>query len=49
MSTTAVFLIAFTVVHVAGNLAALVSPEVFNAYAHKLHSLGLLAVLNVGL
>ena len=39
ISSSAVFLITFIVVHVAGNLTAFASPDAFNAYAHKLHKL----------
>ena len=48
ISSSAVFLIAFTIIHVAGNLSALASPNAFNAYAHKLHSLGPLLTLIEG-
>lgn len=40
ISSSAVFLIVFFVVHGLGNLTALLSGDTFNRYGHKLHSLG---------
>ena len=42
LTSSAVFLLVFFVVHGLGNLTALVSGDTFNKYGHKLHSLGLL-------
>ncbi len=47
---TGLGLVAFVVIHLAGNLTLFVSSESFNAYAHKLESLGpLLYVAEIGL
>ena len=40
ISSSAVFLVVFFVVHGLGNLTAFISGDAFNAYGHKLHSLG---------
>ena len=40
ISTSAIFLVVFFVVHGLGNLTALVSAETFNKYGHKLHTIG---------
>lgn len=48
LSSSAIFLIVFVVVHAFGNLTALVSGDAFNKYGHKLHSLGwLLSVVEL--
>lgn len=47
---TGLGLVAFVVIHLAGNLTLFVGSESFNAYAHKLESLGpLLYVAEIGL
>ena len=47
---TGLGLVAFVVIHLAGNLTLFVSSEAFNAYAHKLESLGpLLYLAEIGL
>jgi succinate dehydrogenase / fumarate reductase cytochrome b subunit len=40
MALTGFVLFGFVLGHMAGNLQAFLGAEVFNAYAHKLHSLG---------
>lgn len=40
ISTSAVFLIVFFVIHCVGNLTVLYSGDAFNRYGHKLHTLG---------
>jgi succinate dehydrogenase / fumarate reductase, cytochrome b subunit len=47
---TGLGLVAFVVIHLAGNLSLFVGSEAFNAYAHKLESLGpLLYLAEIGL
>lgn len=45
MGVTGLLLCVFLVLHLAGNLNVYGGPEVFNAYARKLHSLGPLLIL----
>lgn len=40
LAVTGLCLLGFIVVHLVGNMLLLVGPEAFNAYAHKLMSLG---------
>jgi succinate dehydrogenase / fumarate reductase cytochrome b subunit len=42
---TGLLLFGFLISHLAGNLSLLVGPAAFNAYAHKLESLGVLVYL----
>ena len=50
VGVTGLLLIGFVIAHLSGNLLILVGPEAFNAYAHKLQSLGpLLWVARIGL
>jgi succinate dehydrogenase / fumarate reductase cytochrome b subunit len=47
---TGVALVAFIVLHMAGNLWLFAGPDAFNGYAHKLHGFGaLLYVAEIGL
>ena len=45
MGGTGLFLCLFLVIHLAGNLLLFAGAEVYNEYAHKLHSMGALLVL----
>ncbi len=47
VSASAVFLIAFLLVHVAGNLTIFISTEAFNFYGHKLHQSRVLLIVEV--
>jgi succinate dehydrogenase / fumarate reductase cytochrome b subunit len=50
MALTGLGLVGFVTVHLIGNLTFFVGPEAFNAYAHKLLSLGpLLYLVEIGL
>lgn len=50
MAVTGLLLCLFLVVHLAGNLLMYVGPEVYNAYAHKLHEQDwLIKIAEVGL
>ncbi len=50
VATTGLLLILYIVVHLAGNLFIFAGPNVFNGYAHKLHSLRpFLYVIELGL
>jgi succinate dehydrogenase / fumarate reductase cytochrome b subunit len=49
LAVTGLCLFGFIIVHLVGNLFLLVGPEAFNAYAHKLMSLGPLLYLAEGL
>lgn len=50
MAVSGLSLVAFLIVHLAGNLQLYAGAQVFNAYAEKLHSLGpLLAAAEIGL
>ena len=47
---TGLGLVGFVIGHLAGNLTLFFGPEAFNAYAHKLESLGpILYVIEIGL
>jgi succinate dehydrogenase / fumarate reductase cytochrome b subunit len=45
VALTGLLLILFIITHLAGNLFIFAGPRVFNAYAHRLHSLGPLLLL----
>jgi succinate dehydrogenase / fumarate reductase cytochrome b subunit len=45
LALTGLSLLVFVCIHLAGNLLLFVGPEAFNAYAHRLFSLGLLLYL----
>ena len=46
MGGTGLFLCLFLVIHLAGNLLLFAGAEIYNEYAHKLHSMGALLVLS---
>ena len=47
VSASAVFLIAFLIVHVLGNLTIFSGPDTFNFYGHKLHEYRVLAAVEI--
>ncbi|RMH82772.1 MAG: succinate dehydrogenase [Calditrichaeota bacterium] len=48
MALSGLFLVLFVIIHMLGNLSFLAGPETFNAYSHKLISLGpLLYVIEI--
>ncbi len=49
LAVTGLCLVGFVIVHLMGNLLLLVGPEAFNAYAHRLMSLGPLLYVAEGL
>jgi len=46
MGGTGLFLCLFLVIHLAGNLLLFAGADIYNEYAHKLHSMGALLVIS---